>query len=89
MHTLMTLAMAASYDPDPSAPKGVRLPVDSHTGELIAERWERWLAHDPLTLVERPEVQHNLRSLRGLFFDCGRRDQYFLHYGARAMARTM
>ncbi len=36
-HTLMEVAMAASYDPDPKAPLGFRLPVDLDTGELIAE----------------------------------------------------
>ena len=53
----MTLAMAATYDPDPTAPYGVRLPIDSHTGELDQQRWNRWLEHDPLTLVESAETQ--------------------------------
>jgi enterochelin esterase-like enzyme len=88
-HVLMTLAMAATYDPDPQAPYGVRLPVDPHTGELIEERWNRWLAHDPLTLVELPETQASLRALKGLFIDCGSRDQYFLHYGARTLVRRL
>src|SRR5262249_18306428 len=44
------LAMAASYDPDPSAFLGIRLPVDLHTGELIPERWRNWLAWDPALL---------------------------------------
>ena len=44
MHALMLLAMSATYDPDPQAPLGVRLPVDPHTCRLIDERWERWLA---------------------------------------------
>ncbi len=89
MHALMLLAMAATYDPDPGAPLGVRLPVDPQTCELIRERWERWLAHDPLRLVERPECQDSLRRLRGLFLDCGFRDQYCLHYGARAFVRKL
>ena len=32
----MMLAMAATYDPDPEAPLGFRLPLDLETGELIA-----------------------------------------------------
>ena len=39
MHALMMLAMAASYDPDPTAPFGVRLPVDPQTCELNPKRW--------------------------------------------------
>jgi hypothetical protein len=89
MHVLMLLAMAATYDPDPDAPHGIRLPVDRETCRPIAERWARWLEHDPLNLVERGECQASLRRLRGLYLDCGRRDQYFLHYGARAFVRRL
>ena len=52
VHILMMFAQAASFDPDPSAPYGVRLPVTLDTCELIPERWAHWLAWDPLTLVE-------------------------------------
>ncbi len=88
-HTLMILAMAASYDPDPTAPAHPRLPVDLHTCELDEAAWARWLAHDPLHMVERPEVQANLRRLSLLFLDCGDRDPYFLHHGARALSRKL
>jgi hypothetical protein len=40
MYALMLLAMSATYDPDPSSPLGVRLPVDPHTCELI-----EWIVH--------------------------------------------
>jgi hypothetical protein len=89
LHALMVLALAATYDPDPSAPLGVRLPVDPHTCELDEERWSRWLAHDPVRLVERPECQAGLRSLRALFIDCGSSDQFFVHFGARAFVRRL
>ncbi len=89
MHVLMMLAMAASYDPDPEAPWGVRLPVDPETCELDPERWARWLEHDPLVLVERPECIARLRRLSLVYIDCGSRDQYHLHYGARAFVRKL
>ena len=89
MHALMALAMAATYDPDPTAFKGVRLPVDLHTCELDETAWARWLAHDPIHLVERPEHQAALRSLRGVYIDCGNRDQYALHYGSRRFVRRL
>ncbi len=90
-HVLMLLAMAASYDPDPdpSAPCGIRLPLDLHTGALVPERWAAWLAHDPLQLVEAAAARAKLASLRLLFIDCGYRDQYFLHYGARQLTQAL
>lgn len=84
-HALMLLAMAASYDPDPRAPFGIRLPFDLRCGRIDARRWQAWLEHDPLTMIEREECRASLRRLRGIFIDCGARDQYFIHYGTRAL----
>ncbi len=89
LHTIMILAMAASYDPDPAAPRGVRLPVDLETCEIDPERWQRWLDHDPVRMVEVPEYRENLRSLRGLYVDCGSKDQYHLVHGARSLTRRL
>ncbi|ACJ00731.1 alpha/beta hydrolase [Rhodospirillum centenum] len=86
-HALMILAMAASYDPDPSQPFGVRLPVTLDTCELIADRWVNWLAWDPVVIAEAHADA--LRSLKGLYIDCGDRDQYNLVYGARRMHRLL
>ena len=86
-HTLMELAMAATYDADPRTPLGFRLPVDLDTGELIPKRWQRWREHDPINLVGR--YARNLRRLRGIYVDCGWRDQYQLHFGARILSREL
>jgi enterochelin esterase family protein len=84
---LMTLAMAACYSPGATAPLGADLPFDLHTCELRDEVWARWLAWDPIQMVERHADA--LRSLRLLFFDCGNRDEHALHYGARQFARRL
>jgi enterochelin esterase-like enzyme len=89
LHALMTLALAGSYDPDPSAPLGLRLPVDPETCERIPERWAAWLRHDPLAMAEDPACLESLRRLRLLFLDCGNRDEYRLHYGLRALVRKL
>jgi S-formylglutathione hydrolase FrmB len=89
LHVIMMLAMAASYDPDPSAPRGIRLPVDLDTAELDEERWARWVAHDPVHMIEDLECQENLRSLRALYIDCGHKDQYHLVHGARRFVRRL
>lgn len=85
--TIMLLAQAASFDPDPTAPWGLRLPVDPYTCELIPERWAAWTAYDPLTLA--PQYLDNLRAMNMLFIDCGDADQYNLLYGARRMHRLL
>jgi len=84
---LMTLAMAASYDPDPEEALGFRLPFDLDTCELDQVRWAHWLAHDPLHMVE--EHADALKSLRGLYLDCGRFDQFHIQYGTRRLARRL
>ena len=87
VHALMNLCMAATYDPDPDAPNGFRLPFHVETGELLPKRWRRWLRHDPCELVSRYRAK--LRSLRGLWIDCGWRDQYRIHYGSRILSKRL
>jgi hypothetical protein len=87
VHVLMMLAMCATYDPDPLAFMGVRLPVNAETCELIPERWANWMKWDPLTLVESHHA--GLKTLKALFIDCGDIDQYNLVYGARRMHRAL
>lgn len=89
IHVLMTLAMAATYDPDPDAFWGVRLPVDMQTNEVIEARWANWLNWDPVLMADRPEVIDNLKSLKGLWIECGTEDQYNLLYGARRLHKKL
>jgi S-formylglutathione hydrolase FrmB len=83
----MNLCMAATYDPDARAPNGFRLPFNLETGEVIAERWARWRANDPVNLVTK--YRKNLKSLRGIYIDCGARDQYHIHYGSRILSKRL
>ena len=87
MKVVNILAMAASYDPDPSQFLGLRLPVTADTCELIAERWAEWLAHDPVVKLERQA--DSLRGLKALYIDCGVADQFNLVYGARRFKRRL
>jgi S-formylglutathione hydrolase FrmB len=83
----MNVAMAASYDPDPRAPNGFRLPFNLETGERIEARWRAWQANDPIHLVDR--YKKNLKTLRGIYIDCGSRDQYHIHYGCRILSKRL
>ena len=86
-HAIMHIAMAACFDPQPKHPDRFELPVDLHTGELNRERWDHWMAWDPVRMI--PKHADALKSSRLVFVDCGSRDQYHLHYGARQMRDAM
>lgn len=86
-HAIMNLCMAATYDPDPRAPLGFRVPFNLESGELIESRWKRWLQHDPINLVKAHA--RDLRTLKGIYIDCGSKDQYHIHYGARILSRRL
>ena len=60
----MNLCMAATYDPDPRAPLGFRVPFNLETGELIEARW-RELARARPDPSRRPVPRATCKSLRG------------------------
>jgi S-formylglutathione hydrolase FrmB len=82
---LNVYCMAACYSADPDGT--VRLPFDPATGALDLDVWGRWLAHDPVRMV--PRHADALRSLRAVYLDAGRRDEYFLDLGAEALRRAL
>jgi S-formylglutathione hydrolase FrmB len=87
VHILMVLAMAATYDPDPTAYMGVRLPVTIDTCELSPDRWANFMRWDPLSLVEKHG--EGLKKLKAFYIDCGDIDQYNLLYGSRRMHKRL
>ena len=86
-HCIMNLCMAATYDPDPRAPNGFRVPFNMESGEPLPERWRQWRRHDPVNLVS--SCKQNLKSLRGIYIDCGWRDQYHIHYCTRLLSARL
>lgn len=87
IHVLMTLAMAATYDPAPDEYLGIRLPVTMDTCERIPERWANFMKWDPIEMLG--EHGEGLKKLKGLWIECGDVDQYNLLYGARIMTRRL
>ena len=81
------LAMAACYSPNPRSPLGFDLPFDCRTGELVLKVWARWKERDPVLAAVK--YRGNLRRLKTLFFDCGTKDEFFLHLGARKLSDTL
>jgi S-formylglutathione hydrolase FrmB len=86
-HCIMNLCMAATYDPSPRAPLGFRVPFNLESGERIERNWANWLSHDPVHLVQAHRAE--LKSLRGIYIDCGWRDQYHIHYGSRQLSAKL
>jgi len=78
-------AMAACYSADEDGT--IHLPFNVQTGELIPEVWARWLAWDPVRMV--PAHAESLRSLRAIYIDAGRRDQFYLELGAEAFRQAL
>jgi S-formylglutathione hydrolase FrmB len=75
-----TYAMAACYSAG-------ELPFDIATGALKEDVWERWLAWDPVRMVDAHADA--LRGLRAIYVDSGNRDEYYLDLGAEAFRRAL
>jgi S-formylglutathione hydrolase FrmB len=77
---LATYACAAAYSDG-------RLPFEIATGRLIDEVWAQWLGWDPVRMA--PSHADALRSMRRIYLDAGRGDEYFLDLGAQAFAAEL
>ena len=79
--TLLTcLGCSAAFSP--GADGRPVLPFDPRTGVVRAEVWQRWLAWDPVRMVQA--YADPLLSLRAVWIDAGDKDDYFLDLGAQA-----
>jgi S-formylglutathione hydrolase FrmB len=76
-----TLAMASCYSP---RGRSFDLPFNGETGEILPKVWNRWKALDPIELLDRHA--RDLKKMKCVFVDCGTRDQFALHHGARMFA---
>jgi S-formylglutathione hydrolase FrmB len=77
--------MAACYSAEPDG--SVTLPFDPQTGQLREMVWQRWLEVDPVRMA--PRHADALRSMRGIYIDAGKRDEFFLDLGAQAFAAEL
>jgi Putative esterase len=77
--------MAACYSADEDGT--VHMPYDTVTGEMLPEVWERWLRWDPVRMV--PKNVDVLHTMKAIYIDAGRHDQFFLDLGAEAFRRAL
>jgi hypothetical protein len=78
---------AAAYSPDPASPGKALLPFDIATARLRDDVWARWLERDPVRMA--PAHADALRSMRRIYLDAGRGDEYYLDLGAQAFAAEL
>ena len=78
---------ACAYTPDPDRPGEALLPFDIATGRLIDDLWDRWLALDPVRMA--PRSKDALESMRRIYLDAGKRDEWLLDLGAQAFAQEL
>ena len=82
---LNTWAMAACYSANDDG--SIDLPFETSTGQLVEEVWQRWLAWDPVRMVEAHADA--LRDLAAIYIDAGRRDQFYLDLGAEGFRQAL
>ncbi|MEU6406759.1 alpha/beta hydrolase-fold protein [Streptomyces sp. NPDC046985] len=83
MVAMSIVAMGVCYADDPRTTAADALPCDPATGLFRDEVWQRWLAHDPVRML--PAHAGRLAALGLLHLSVGRRDEYGMHWGARAL----
>ncbi|MER5950788.1 alpha/beta hydrolase-fold protein [Streptomyces sp. NPDC001904] len=87
MVAMSIIAMGMCYADTPGITPADALPCDPVTGRFRDDVWQRWLTHDPV----RTAAAHTgpLRALSLLHLTVGERDDYGMHWGARALHATL
>jgi S-formylglutathione hydrolase FrmB len=78
---------AACYTPDPANPGKALLPFEIDTGRIVDDVWRQWLDWDPVRMA--PQQADALRSMKRIYLDAGKSDEYYLDLGATAFAREV
>src|ERR687887_305228 len=85
MAAVNTIAMAACYSPGPEGEPV--LPIDLADGSLRDDVWQRWLAMDPVRMVDgRLDA---LRLLRAISLECGLQDEFNIYAGTAMLHRRL
>jgi Putative esterase len=84
---IMTYGCAAAWSPDLENPGKALLPFEIETGRLVEDIWALWLEKDPVRMA--PHCTDALRSMRRIYLDAGKSDEFYLDLGAQAFAREL
>ncbi len=83
------LCYGAAYAPNPAAHRGFDMPVDLETGALVEDVWQRWLAWDPVRMIDQPQHIDAWRQLSYIYLDCGLWDELNFPVGTRIMSNKL
>jgi enterochelin esterase-like enzyme len=84
LNTLNVIGMAAFYSPKDEK---IELPFDLETGEILEEVWRKWLDKDPVRMVDK--YADNLKMLKFIFIDVGKKDEFNIQYGSRTLHKKL
>ena len=70
-------------------PLRVDLPIDLKTGEIDDKVWKRWLAWDPVRMMDQERSRKAAKKLELVFVDCGTKDEFNLDLGARMLVEQL
>lgn len=83
------LCYGAAFAPNPAALRGFDMPIDMETGALREDVWQRWLAWDPVRMIDRPEYAGAWRQMRYIYLDCGLWDELNFQIGTRILSNKL
>src|SRR5690348_11044101 len=84
---VMTYGCAAAWSPDLDNPGKALMPFEVATGRLVEDVWALWLEKDPVRMA--PGCAEALRSMRRIYLDAGKADEFYLDLGAQAFAAEL
>jgi S-formylglutathione hydrolase FrmB len=84
---VMTYGCAAAWSPDLDNPGKALMPFEVATGRLVDDVWALWLEKDPVRMA--PGCADALRSMRRIYLDAGKGDEFYLDLGAQAFAAEL
>ncbi len=83
------LCYGAAFAPNPKAHRGFDMPIDMETGALREDVWARWLAWDPVRMIDRPEYIAAWQQMKYIYLDCGLWDELNFQIGTRILSNKL
>jgi hypothetical protein len=84
---VMVYGCAAAWSPDLDHPGKALIPFDVASGQVDYDVWSLWLEKDPVRMAAGHADA--LRSMRRIYLDAGKSDEFYLDLGAQAFAAEL